>query len=260
MARWNQFFIFCSGIDPEILDQCPTDRNKYIGISATVFFTGLLALFSGGYALYTVFESWAIALLFGLVWGLMIFNLDRYIVSSMKRRGSVFKDISVAFPRLVFAVLLAIVIAKPLELKIFEKEINAELVEMEQEIFKEWEALILERFQPRQKIYTAEIIQLKKEIALKTENRNDLARMALVEADGTGGSMQRNMGSIYRIKKEDADQAQVELEEIIAMNEPVIARLENQIADLDKQMNEEIASYEQASIGDWLREWKRFPG
>ncbi|MEL6629446.1 MAG: DUF4407 domain-containing protein, partial [Bacteroidota bacterium] len=137
MARTpKDFFLFCAGIDRSILDQCPSDENKYIGIGATVFFTGVLAFCSASYALFTVFDTYWGALLFGLVWGAMIFNLDRYIVSSMKSRGSRWQNFSIALPRLLLAVLLALVISKPLELKIFEKEINAELLVMEQEVFK----------------------------------------------------------------------------------------------------------------------------
>src|SRR5210317_1074043 len=132
MNSVKKFLLFCSGIDLKILEKCPSDENKYVGIGATVLFTGILAFFSAGYALFTVFDSYALAIIFGLVWGMMIFNLDRYIVSSMKSHGSFWRDLMVAFPRLAMAVLLALVISKPLELKIFEKEINAELIVMEQ--------------------------------------------------------------------------------------------------------------------------------
>jgi hypothetical protein len=67
----------------------------------------------------------------------MIFNLDRYIVLSMKSFGKWWRDWLVALPRIALAVLLALVISKPLEMKIFEKEIKAELVMMEQEVFKQ---------------------------------------------------------------------------------------------------------------------------
>ncbi|HAT69734.1 MAG TPA: DUF4407 domain-containing protein, partial [Flavobacteriaceae bacterium] len=39
------------------------------------------------YALYTVFDNYFAAIGFGLVWGLLIFNLDRYIVSTIKKTG-----------------------------------------------------------------------------------------------------------------------------------------------------------------------------
>ena len=147
MEKVQNFFLFCSGVEPSILEQCPSDKNKYMGIGATVFFTGVLAFFSSAYALYTVFDSALAAVAFGIVWGLMIFNLDRYIVLSMKSNGKWWRDWMVAMPRLALAILLALVISKPLEMKIFEKEINAELVIMEQEVFKNQEDQLKSRYQ-----------------------------------------------------------------------------------------------------------------
>ena len=85
MKSVKEFFWFCSGASPELLNRCPTESNKYIGIGATVLFTGIFAALAGGYALYTVFDSYIPAIIFGILWGTMIFNLDRYIVSSMKK-------------------------------------------------------------------------------------------------------------------------------------------------------------------------------
>lgn len=85
MSRLSSFFLFCSGCDESILQKTPTEHNKYVGIGATVFFTGLFATVAAGYALYTVFGNLFSASIFAIMWGLLIFNLDRYIVSSMKK-------------------------------------------------------------------------------------------------------------------------------------------------------------------------------
>src|SRR5690606_32051867 len=125
------FFWFCSGADAELLKKCPTETSKYTGIGATVFLTGVFAFLSASYALYTVFDNVWSAILFGLVWGIMIFNLDRFIVSSMRKERKPHRELLMALPRLILAVLISIVIARPLELKIFEKEIAPELVLMQ---------------------------------------------------------------------------------------------------------------------------------
>ncbi len=245
----KHFFLFCSGIDLEILEKCPTDRNKYIGIGATVFFTGVLAFISSAYALFTVFDNTWIALGFGLIWGLMIFNLDRYIVSSMKSKGSFGRDFLVALPRLGLAILLALVISKPLELKIFEKEINAELLIMEQEVFKGQEDTIKARYANSINDSERLVNQLKEEIQTKTTHRDALALVAQQEADGTGGSMQRNLGPIYKAKKADADQAQAELDVLIASNQPKIDLYESEIALAKTNINQDIAGLERTAYG-----------
>ena len=121
----QRFFIFCSGADTQILETCSNgERNKYAGIGATVFFTAVMAFIASGYALYTVFDNVYIATFFGLIWGLLIFNLDRYIVSTIKKRDNFKGELLQAAPRIVLALIIAVVISKPLEMKIFEKEIN----------------------------------------------------------------------------------------------------------------------------------------
>ena len=249
MSSVKNFLLFCSGIDLTILKKCPSDENKYVGIGATVLFTGILAFFSAGYALFTVFDSYTLAVMFGLVWGLMIFNLDRYIVSSMKSHGSFWRDLMVAFPRLLMAVLLALVISKPLELKIFEKEINAELIIMEQEVFKTQEDKIKLRYQTQIEGHQSELALLKSEIENKTATRDKLALAAIQEADGTGGSLKKNLGPIYKAKKKEADQAQSELDQTLQTNLPLIAEHQTTINLLGENIQNEITALDRSNYG-----------
>jgi hypothetical protein len=246
MKTLQDFFLFCSGVEQSVLAQCPTDKNKYAGIGATVFFTGLLAFFSSGYALYTVFESYAMSAAFGLVWGLMIFNLDRYIVMSMKSQGKRWRDFLVAFPRLLMAVLLAVVISKPLELKIFEKEIRAEMVQMEQEVYKKQEDLVKKRFQDQQDTLRQSILALKNELQSKTAARDSLVRASIQEADGTGGSRHKNLGPIYLAKKAEADRAEAELAAQYLLNQPLILQKERDIQRNDSIVRNEISTLDRS--------------
>jgi len=241
MKNLQDFFLFCSGVEPSVLEKCPTDRNKYAGIGATVFFTGVLAFFSSGYALFTVFDSYALAAAFGMIWGLMIFNLDRYIVMSMKSNGKWGRDFMVAFPRLLMAVLLALVISKPLELKIFEKEIRAEMVQMEQEVFKQQEDRVKVRYQAQIDALRGQALALKSEITAKTAYRDSLAKTAVQEADGTGGSRKKNLGPIYRAKKDAADQAQIELNNFLLENQPLIREKELAAQQFEQSTQKDIA-------------------
>lgn len=131
MKQINNFFWFCSAVHQETLEKYPAEHNKYVGIGATIFFTALFAALSGGYAMYFVFSGGDFAilysLLFGLIWGLAIFNMDRYIVSSINKNNSGWKQFLQATPRILLAILIGIVISRPLELKIFDKEIREQL-------------------------------------------------------------------------------------------------------------------------------------
>jgi hypothetical protein len=126
--NWFQkFLMVCSGGNIHILRKTPSEWNKFSGIGGIVLFTAVFATLSAGYAMFTVFDNIWTAIGFGILWGLMIFNLDRYIVSSIKKTGTWWNQILMAIPRLVLATFLGIIISKPLELKIFEKEVNKQL-------------------------------------------------------------------------------------------------------------------------------------
>lgn len=131
MKKITDFFWFCSGAHVDTLKQYPTEHNKYVGIGATIFFTALFASLSGGYAMYFVFSGSTaavfFAIFFGLIWGLAIFNMDRYIVASIKKTGGTNHQIVQALPRILLAIMIGIVISRPLELKIFDKEIRQKL-------------------------------------------------------------------------------------------------------------------------------------
>ena len=150
----QRFFIICSGADKGIIEQCPTDWNKFAGIGATIFLTAVLASLSGGYAIHTTFESSSVAVAFALLWGAVIFNLDRYIVLSMKKEDTPTKeyieeqvDVDIkralqtkrkrqqwnafymALPRIIISLIIAFAISKPIELRLFKGRIDKQLVD-----------------------------------------------------------------------------------------------------------------------------------
>jgi hypothetical protein len=136
---------WCAGADSHFLIKSPMqDRVKYAGIGGIVLCTGLLACFSGGFAFYTIFGpknnaihdtfSWGTligSIIFGLVWGLIILNLDRFIVSSTGKGDGTdkvtWKEFGQAMPRIIIALILGFAISAPLEIKILESEIDSEL-------------------------------------------------------------------------------------------------------------------------------------
>jgi hypothetical protein len=248
MKRFRDFFLFCSGVHVPMLKRAPSETNKYGGIGATIFFTGLLAAFSGGYALWTVFSSPWGAVVFGIVWGLMIFNLDRYIVSGMKKRNRFVQEFGMAFPRLILAVFIAIVISKPLELKVFEKEINQELIVMEQQVFKTQEDKVKDRFEQQVITRNAEIARLNEDIRQQAAKHDTLQIIAQQEADGTGGSRRQNLGPIYKAKKADADSAAALLQKITAQNGALIAQKRQELASIDSTRKATVGGLDRSSI------------
>lgn len=139
MNKINRFFWWCGGAIPRILEDREMDieHPRFFATGATILFTGLMAAFAGGYALYIAFDNIIASVFFGIFWGLLIFNLDRSMVITLGKgdgKSSISgRELLHASPRLIMAVLIGVLIAVPLELKLFEDEILFEIENMKSE-------------------------------------------------------------------------------------------------------------------------------
>ena len=258
MNRVSAFFIFCSGAVGSILKRCPSDLNKYQGIGATIFFTGVFSALAAGYALYTVFDSYLAATIFALVWGMMIFNLDRYIVSGMRKKSNFLKEVAMAAPRVVLAIFIGIVIATPLELKLFESEINAEIGMMQQETYKVQDDLLKKRYEADFKVVNDEITLLRNKLSSADTERTARVSEALAEADGTGGSRIRAMGNIYKAKAKAADKAESDYQALAADINPRLQTQLQKLETLEKDRNAQLSQLSRASLTGFASRLKAF--
>lgn len=238
----KQFFILCSGADTNILEDCSNgEQNKYAGIGATVFFTALMATIASSYALYTVFDNLYTSIFFGIIWGLLIFNLDRYIVSTIKKRDNVLDEILQATPRIFLAIIIAVVISKPLELKIFEKEINQVLLEQKNDLTLANQNQIAQQFNPKITDLENQIIGLQSQIDTKETEVNALYDTYITEAEGTSGTMKLGKGPVYKEKREKHDAALAELQQLKTDNKTKIEAIENEIIALQGDYKANVA-------------------
>jgi hypothetical protein len=236
-----RFFIRCSGADSSILSTCsPGEQNKYAGIGATVFFTALMAFIASGYALYTVFDNMYMAIAFGLIWGLLIFNLDRFIVSTIKKTGNLKNEFLQATPRILLAIIIAVVISKPLEMKIFEKEINQVLLQQKNELTLANKDQIALQYNPKIAELQQNIIGLKNEIAIKETETNALYDTYISEAEGTAGTKLLGKGPVYKEKREKHDAALAELQQLKTTNTEKIRDLEIQISSWEVAYTDQV--------------------
>lgn len=120
------FFWLLSGCEISILKDCPTDYNRQAGIGFTIFMTTVLAFFSGSYAGWYFGESYTTAIIFGLLWSALIFSIDRSMVVTLKKDPTL-KEQKFWVPlisRGIMALLIAFIISIPLELLIFQENIE----------------------------------------------------------------------------------------------------------------------------------------
>ena len=249
MNWFQKFLMICSGANLHILRKSPSELNKYAGIGGIVLFTAIFATLSASYAMYTVFENEFTAVGFGILWGLMIFNLDRYIVSSIKKTGTFWNQFFMAVPRLILATFLGIVISKPLELKIFEKEVNKQLNTIIQrnktELQKTMNGRILQQSGP----FAEEKSQIQKQIAAKQTSLDsatvELEKEILGKQTGlTSGKV--GFGSNAKRKQELKEQRKKDLEDYQKQMQPRLKYLDEQISGVYKNLQTEQKNSEKA--------------
>ncbi|MCL9804917.1 DUF4407 domain-containing protein [Flavobacterium amniphilum] len=238
----KRFFILCSGADRELLSSCSEgEQTKYVGIGATVFFTAVMAFLASAYALFTVFDNTAYALAFGTVWALLIFNLDRFIVSTIRKRDNLMAELAQASPRIILAMIIAIVISKPLEIKIFEKEINTVLLKERNAMAIANKNQVSNYFKGDVTKNQSEIDSIKSNIKAKEKEVADLYQSYITEAEGSAGTKKMGKGPIYKEKREAHDLALRQLDSLKANSAKTIADKEARAKTLQTDLDKKVA-------------------
>ncbi len=246
IKEWNgnfiaRFFLWCSGARIYLLKKCPTEINMFLGIGVVVFLTGIMASISGGYAFHMVFKSITLAIVFGAFWGILIFFLDWYLVSSLRKEKKFWKEFSMAFPRLVLAVFIAVVVARPIEMKLFEKEIDLQVQKAQLEKRESQNSSIEGQFTEIQKLRSKND-SLNKHIQLKADRRNKLYDLMIAEAEGRSPVAIIGKGPVYKEKKEEYDRALMELEAERNRIVPIIEENRARIKQLNEKKDELTAT------------------
>ncbi len=201
--RQSNFFWWCAGAYQDVLKDCPSEQTKYAGLGGVLLATFILAALSAGYAVYSVFNEPAWAVFFGLVWGLIIFNFDRFLVSTMRKYGvSLQKQIWMAVPRIVLALLIGFTIARPLELKIFEKEIDVQVIANRHTKMLQNDSLLQAESRSVLTMAQHERDRLTAREQGLQDTLHRLQQAYVEEADGTGGSGKRGIDKLTRMKQE----------------------------------------------------------
>lgn len=228
---WQEFFWICSGANRDILRQCPTEYSKYFGIGGTIFFTAVMATLSGGYAFYTIFQDQKLAIFFGIIWGLLIFNLDRFIVNTMYSDGKYtisWGELAAGTPRLIIAIFLGIVISTPLEMKIFEDRIDSQIVKDNARRTAETRTMASVDYENLELLHKEQTVLFNERAKLE-ENLQKAEEELVKEIEGKALSGKVGKGDIYKQKEEYRDACKNALETWNSNNESRLQRVAEDI-------------------------------
>src|ERR1700761_528935 len=133
-GRMTNFLAWLGGADQAVLAKVPSGRARFTQMGGVLLTTAGIAVLSMTFALHdTVNVPWALAAFLGLLWGVVILNLDRLLVLSMSATRKGRRMLLMALPRFLMAFVLAVVISTPLVLRIFASDIHAQMFIMQQQ-------------------------------------------------------------------------------------------------------------------------------
>ena len=166
----------------------------------------------------------------------------------MRKKNNIIKELGMALPRIVLAVFIGIVIATPLELKLFESEINAEIGMMQQETYKMQDDLLNKRYEADIKVVNDEIKLLRDKLSNADQERIVRTKEALAEADGTGGSKIRAMGNIYKAKSKAAEKSELDYQLLYTEIKPMLDEQLTKLDEIDQKKKDEMTTLSRASL------------
>lgn len=249
----NNFLWWCAGAHQQLLKQFPSEHSKYSGLGGVILATFVLAAISSGYAIYSIFNNVGWTLLFAIIWGLIIFNFDRFLVSTMRKYGvSPRKQFWMAIPRIALALLIGVTIARPLELKIFEKEIDTKVVENIHKKIKLNDSLLQAENTALMQTTTAERNRLESRKLSIEDTLHRLQQSYVQEADGTGGSGQRGMEQLTRLKMDAFNNARQQYSPELVLLQADLVKQDSILAGAKASMEEKRKQYEasaKANVG-----------
>jgi len=265
----TRFLIFCAGADKRLLAGCPnSDLVKIQGIGGVVAATGLLAFLSGGYAFYTVFSpkesliggaqmvssagsgfAAVGAIVFGLIWALVIFNLDRFIVAASgpgDGKDTISRsEFRTALPRIVMAVLIGLVLAAPLEVRIMKTEIEAALSMAQSKTQKELNDMTDAKLKDDRQRLDAELARVRAAIADRekkvTELQQQLGKFTEDlnrELQDGGAGRGKGDGPVAAALRTNMRDVEGRLAQERAAVQPQIEGLQREAADVQRRIDD----------------------
>jgi hypothetical protein len=273
-----QQFWKISGADKCILQKSTySDQVKYTCMGGIVLATGVMAALAGGYAFYTIFApkgdaiddiktiihsghydptdipTAILAAVFGIIWGAIIFNIDRFIVTSTGKgdgtEAITKQELKSALPRIIMGTIIALTISKPVEIRMFKSEIDAKLYQTQLEAQKEYEVKTRENFEDRIKDLDKEngAIENRIEGYMKViATKDSLWNIETSRGQGGRGLGEGPMALSYKAER---DRVEAEKNQFVAMNKTKIDDIEKRRAAMNAELEIALKKNKSVSAG-----------
>jgi hypothetical protein len=214
-------------------------------VRLSVLCTSLFASLSGAYAFYSMFASSPLSLCFGLLWGSIIFSLDSFLVDTLEKRKiansvspkrgrQIFNMLICVCPRLILGIIIAVIVAVPIQLKFFQREIESQLVRGRTIAFAEIANRVDQNFSQLH-----ELVDLTRNLSVQLQEKkreSEAFQLAQnTELQGSAGTLIAGQGPMYKQKQELALRSNAEVKDLTTNIGPIIQKNESRIASLSEE-------------------------
>jgi hypothetical protein len=216
-------------------------------LGVMVLLTGVLAFFSGSYAIYTAFgsHSWGqyVAVPLGILYSTMIIAFDREIVGAQVKKA--------VWIRLPLAIAIGFIVAVPLELRLLQDSIDKHLIVLSKQENREPEQRLkakLDALDKRKEELQGEVQHYRDEI-----NRwNDNMEAETVGRQRAGRTGISGQGPAYREAERNRDANQ----QMLAKAEAELQKHEGEERQARAEFHQEYNNAEVAQAHDFLARYE----
>ncbi len=284
-----RFLWKCAGGDRYLLERATySDQIKYMCLGGIVFATGAIAALAGGYAFFTIFSpkgsaieaenyiyvieklikgkkviinviNWKLinttilSIIFGIIWGLIIFNIDRFIVTSTGKGDGTEKitkdELIGAIPRIIMGMIIALTISKPVEIRMFQSEINSKLYEKQMVLQKDYEIRTRKNFEDRIKDLEKDNIIFQKRIDDYLDKISTKDSLYNIETSSGQGGRIKGEGPVATALKNERERLKNELDSYTSSNKSKIDEIDIKRKAIYKELDEKLSQNKQVSDG-----------
>jgi hypothetical protein len=246
----ERFFQFLSKTDPDAMNSpCCTlvTRMTQTSLGVMVLLTGVLAFFSGSYAIYTAFGShpWGqfVAVPLGILYSAMIIVFDREIVGAQVKKA--------VWLRLPLAIVIGFIVAVPLELRLLQDSIDKHLIVLSKQENQEPQERLkakLDALDKRKQGLQGKVQHYRDEI-----NRwNDIMEAETVGRQRVGRTGIAGQGPAYREGERNRDANQ----QMLAKAEAELQKHEGEEGQARQQLRQEYDNAHVAQAHDFLARYQ----
>ena len=231
-SPFTKFLWWLATAEPEILQDCVVDRNRYRIIGMSVLGTWLFATFTWMYFFSTMVSAW-MAVPLGIFMGGIILSIDRALIKGITRNNK--RKVAPLLLRGILALTIGTFMAQPAILYMFDKEIRLQIA-FDNEKRKTEQRTTLENGTLPLK---TELLKNKKNILDAEAARSaevDRARQNfLAETDGTGGTGKVGVKDVAMAKRNEYLKLEEQYKALLIADKPALDSIEARLTGIYQQ-------------------------